>query len=99
MFLRSLHLKSYGVFADARFDLSTDVDHPLVLITGNNGAGKTSTLEAIRIALHGRRAFDTPLGEAEYLRVMAGRFRNGNCWFPHLSALTSTTLINTQRAE
>ncbi len=78
MFIRSLHLRNYGVFADAAFDFTTDVDRPLVLVTGNNGAGKTSILEALRLVLHGRRAFDTPMGEAEYLRVMAGRFRNGN---------------------
>jgi DNA sulfur modification protein DndD len=82
MFLRTLHLRNYGVFEDARFDLATDVDRPLVVITGNNGAGKTSTLEAIRIALHGRRAFDTPVGEAEYLRLMSNRFRNGNTDIP-----------------
>ena len=82
MFLRILHLKNYGVFEDARFDLATDVDRPLIVMTGNNGAGKTSTLEAIRIALHGRRAFDTPIGEAEYLRVMGSRFRNGNSRVP-----------------
>jgi DNA sulfur modification protein DndD len=82
VFLRQLHLKNYAVFEDARFNLATDVDHPLVVITGNNGAGKTSTLEALRIALHGRRAFDTPISEFEYLRVMANRFRHGNDALP-----------------
>jgi DNA sulfur modification protein DndD len=77
MFLKSLQFKNYGVFADTTFNLATDVDHPLVLMTGNNGAGKTTILEALRIALHGRRAFDSPLGEAEYLNKMAGRFGRG----------------------
>jgi DNA sulfur modification protein DndD len=78
MFLRSLQLRNYGVFEDADFDLRTDVDHPIILVTGNNGAGKTSILEALRIALHGRRAFDVPMGEAEYLRAMTNRFHLGN---------------------
>lgn len=82
MFLKSLQLKNYGVFEDATFDLATDVDRPLVLVTGNNGAGKTSMLEALRIALHGRRAFDVPISEADYLKVMMGRFRNGNREIP-----------------
>jgi DNA sulfur modification protein DndD len=73
MFLRRLTLRNYGIFENADFDLATDVDHPIVLISGNNGAGKTSILEAIRVALHGRRAFDVPLGENEYLRAMARR--------------------------
>jgi DNA sulfur modification protein DndD len=74
VFLRRLTLTHYGVFERAAFDLSTDVDHPLVLISGNNGAGKTSILEALRIALHGRRAFDVPMGDAEYVRTMTNRF-------------------------
>lgn len=78
MFLRQLTLRRYGIFQDATFDLSTDVDHPIVLITGNNGAGKTSILEALRVALHGRRAFDVPMGEAEYLRTMTNRFHLGD---------------------
>lgn len=82
VFLKSLRLQNYNVFESAHLDLSTDVDHPLVLITGNNGAGKTSILEALRIALHGRRAFDVPVGEVEYLRVMASHFKDGNRTVP-----------------
>ena len=78
MFLRRLSLKNYGIFESADFDLTTDVDHPIVLVSGNNGAGKTSMLEAIRVALHGRRAFDVPFGENEYLRAMARRLRLGD---------------------
>ena len=77
MFLRRLSLRNYGIFENANFDLATDVDHPIVLVTGNNGAGKTSILEAIRVALHGRRAFDIPLGENEYLQAMARRLHLG----------------------
>jgi len=78
MFLRRLSLDHYGIFRQATFDLTTDLDHPIVLVSGNNGAGKTSLLEALRVALHGRRAFDVPLGEAEYLRTMAARFHLGD---------------------
>ena len=77
MFLRRLTLRNYGIFENASFDLATDVDHPIVLVSGNNGAGKTSILEAIRVALHGRRAFDVPLGESEYLRAMGRRLHLG----------------------
>jgi DNA sulfur modification protein DndD len=78
MFLRRLSLDHYGIFKQATFDLTTDVDHPIVLISGNNGAGKTSVLEALRVALHGRRAFDVPMGETEYLRTMMNRFHLGD---------------------
>lgn len=76
MFLRTLTLRGYGIFDRAEFNLCTDVDRPIVLLTGNNGAGKTSFLEALRVALHGRRAFDVPLSEAEYLRTMTSRFHS-----------------------
>lgn len=78
MFLRRLTLNNFAVFRDATFDLATTVDQPIILVTGNNGAGKTSLLEAIRLALHGRRAFDVPLGEVEYLRMMETRFHAGD---------------------
>jgi len=77
MFLRTLSLQGYGIFNEATFDLTTDVDHPIILVTGNNGAGKTSVLEGLRLALHGKRAFDVPLGEQEYLRAMGSRFHSG----------------------
>lgn len=77
MFIRTLTFADYGVFKKASFDLSTDVDHPVVLITGNNGAGKTSFLEGMRLALHGRRAFDDPVSEAEYQRIISGKFHSG----------------------
>lgn len=78
MILRRLSLDHFGIFKKASFNLVTDVDHPIVLVSGNNGAGKTSFLEALRIALHGRRAFDVPIGEAEYLRMMTNRFHLGD---------------------
>ena len=77
MFIRSLSFSEYGIFKQARFDLTTDIDHPIVLVTGNNGAGKTSFLEGMRLALHGRRAFDNPIGEAEYLKTVATKFHAG----------------------
>lgn len=76
MFIRELSFSGYGTFESATFDLTTDVDHPVVLVTGNNGAGKTTFLEGMRLALHGRRAFDNPISEAEYLRTMASRFHS-----------------------
>ena len=77
MFIRTLAFAEYGIFKQARFDLTTDIDHPIVLVTGNNGAGKTSFLEGMRLALHGRRAFDNPISEAEYLRTIATKFHAG----------------------
>lgn len=82
MLLRRLALRHYGIFSEATFDLRATPERPIVLVTGNNGAGKTSLLEAIRLALHGRRAFDVPLGEREYLRSIADRFHHGDMTKP-----------------
>jgi DNA sulfur modification protein DndD len=71
-------MHNYGVFRSADFTLHTTPDRPLILITANNGGGKTSTLTAFRLALHGRRAFDVPIGEREYMEGMEARFHNGD---------------------
>ena len=76
MYLRRIAMKNYSVFADAEFNLSTTPDRPVILISANNGGGKTSTLFAFRLALHGRRAFDNPVSESDYFKNIATRFHN-----------------------
>ncbi len=76
MYLRRLAMKNYSVFSDVEFNLCTTPDQPVVLFSANNGGGKTSTLSAFRLALHGRRAFDHPLTEIEYLASIATKFHN-----------------------
>src|SRR5579862_5825374 len=78
MYIRRLAMNNYSTFARAEFKLGTTPDRPLVLITAENGGGKTSTLMAFRLALHGRRAFDVPIAERDYLEWMSSRFHNRN---------------------
>ncbi len=82
MFLRRLAMHNYSVFDNADFDLSTTPDRPLILITANNGGGKTSMLSAFRLALHGRRAFDAPVAERDYLQWISARFHRGDASKP-----------------
>ena len=78
MFLRRLAMKNYSVFKDAELALATTPDQPIVLISANNGGGKTSTLSAFRLALHGRRSFDIPMSEKDYSSTMMSRFHEND---------------------
>lgn len=71
MKLRTLRLENFGLYAGlVEFDLtprSRNKGHaPVILIGGKNGAGKTTFLAAVRLALYGRRALGARVGQAEY---------------------------------
>ncbi|HBT4635476.1 TPA: DNA sulfur modification protein DndD [Klebsiella pneumoniae] len=50
---------------------------PIVLFGGLNGAGKTSILSAIRIALYGRLAFGLATQQQEYIEQLSALVHNG----------------------
>lgn len=52
-------------------------ERPIVLFGGLNGAGKTSVLTAIRLALYGRLAFDNILQNQEYIDQLSALVHNG----------------------
>ena len=71
MILRSVTLQDFGVYAGiTTLDLiPRKVDGssaPVVLIGGKNGVGKTTLLEAVRLALYGRRALGARVSQVEY---------------------------------
>ena len=49
MYLEKIHIKNYKVIEELEIDLKPGVN----LLIGDNGAGKTSVLEAIAVALGG----------------------------------------------
>ncbi|MCY4287979.1 MAG: DNA sulfur modification protein DndD [Aestuariivita sp.] len=69
MILNSVRIFNFGLYCgEHHFDLTPySEDHrPLVLIVGHNGAGKTTFLESVRLALYGKRALGPRIGQAEY---------------------------------
>ncbi len=87
MILRSIHLNNFGLYAGVcEIDLvprkRAQEARPIVLIGGKNGAGKTTLLEGVRLALYGRRALGTRVGQSEYEEYLRKRVHHS----PHVSS-------------
>tara|TARA_R100001198_G_scaffold96918_1_gene89664 strand:- start:13733 stop:15730 length:1998 start_codon:yes stop_codon:yes gene_type:complete len=67
MILRIIDLQDFGLYRGAHsLDLTPTRGKPVVLFGGKNGVGKTTLLEAVRLALYGKRALGIRVGQAEY---------------------------------
>lgn len=82
MILRSLQLENFGLYRGVTtFDLiprkAARDDTPIILVGGRNGAGKTTFLDALRLALYGKRALGTRVGQSEYEQHLRSRVHRG----------------------
>lgn len=98
MILRSLVLENFGLYGGrTAFDLTPTPGpsgpRPVVLVGGRNGAGKTTFLEAVRLALYGQRALGSRIGRAEYEAYLAGRIHRTLGPGPHLPGAVATTAV------
>ncbi len=69
MRLKQLVLHNFGIYAGT-VKIDFDNNKPIILIGGMNGHGKTTILEAILLALYGRRSFafaESKMSFGEYL--------------------------------
>lgn len=69
MILETLTLKNFGLYGgENHFDLypATDDQRPVILVRGHNGGGKTTFLEAVRLALYGKRALGARVARSDY---------------------------------
>ncbi|RWQ46780.1 DNA sulfur modification protein DndD [Mesorhizobium sp.] len=82
MILRSVILEDFGLYAGVT-ELDLIPRHrnggpsPIVLIGGKNGTGKTTLLEAVRLALYGRRALGARVAQTDYDEYLRGRINRG----------------------
>jgi DNA sulfur modification protein DndD len=69
MILEKLALTNFGLYGgDNQFDLAPGLDGgtPVILVRGHNGGGKTTFLEAVRLALYGKRALGVRVARSDY---------------------------------
>ncbi len=85
MLIKQLVLHNFRVFNGTHIiDLAPrkrpndDNPRPIVLFGGLNGAGKTSILSAIRLALYGRLAFGSSTQQQEYVEELSSLVHNGS---------------------
>ncbi|MFE6690060.1 DNA sulfur modification protein DndD [Streptomyces sp. NPDC057743] len=67
MLLRKITLSEFGAYrGEQSLDLTPKKNKPIILIGGLNGCGKTTLLDAIQLALYGRRARCSGRGNKAY---------------------------------
>ena len=79
MTIKKIILQNYGVFGSRHvLDVTPrSIHRPVILFGGQNGSGKSTILEAIRLALHGRRALGNRVARKEYGSFLADRTHQG----------------------
>ncbi len=90
MLITKLTLNNFRVFrgvheidlrpAPARLSISGPIEgteRPIILFGGLNGAGKTSILTAVRLALFGRQSFSHTLSNGEYVEALSELIHKG----------------------
>jgi len=70
MKIKRLTLENFGIYAGGN-TLDFHGDKPVVLIGGMNGRGKTTILEAVLLALYGRRSFAVEESRLAFPRYLA----------------------------
>lgn len=71
MIIHSVTLENFGIYAGIHtFDLTPKGDgpylQPIVLLRGQNGVGKSTLMEAIRLGLHGKLSLGNRVTQREY---------------------------------
>ena len=97
MIINRLVLVDFGLYGGENvFDLTPnkDNDRPVILVQGHNGAGKTTFLEAVRLALYGKHALGARVARADYENYLRDRIHS-----PSLEKRASVQLTFTRQDQ
>lgn len=83
----------YGEFTSFSLMPKRNQDQSIILIGGKNGAGKTTFLESVRLALYGKRALGLVTSQKEYEEHLTNRVNRNS---KKLSASIELTFIYTE---
>lgn len=83
MIIKSLILDNVGLYSQrTEFSLepkkSSITNRPIILIGGRNGAGKTTFLDSVRLALYGKRALGLGISTKEYHQYLLNKTNQNN---------------------
>jgi len=82
MLLNKIVLENYGLYSGkVEFDLVPRVryrkERPIILFGGNNGTGKTTLLEAIKLVLYGKGVLGNRVSQSEYETYLRSQIHRG----------------------
>lgn len=83
MIIKSLILDNVGLYSQrTEFSLepkkSSITNRPIILIGGRNGAGKTTFLDSVRLALYGKRALGLGISNKEYHQYLLSKINQNH---------------------
>ncbi|EQB3343966.1 DNA sulfur modification protein DndD [Acinetobacter baumannii] len=92
MIIKSLILDNVGLYSQrTEFSLepkkSSVTNRPIILIGGRNGAGKTTFLDSVRLALYGKRALGLGINNKDYQQYLLSKMNQN-----HLERASSVEL-------
>lgn len=95
MLLRSITLQDFGLYAgEQTISLLPRTrykkERPIILIGGNNGAGKTSLLDAVRLTLYGKLALGNRVSQSDYSNYLKSRIHVAPATKPQPSSASIT---------
>lgn len=79
MIIESIRLRNFGLYkGDHTIDLTPKDDQNVILISGQNGVGKSTLQEALHLCLHSSLAIDSRVTDAQYSAYLSNRSYRGD---------------------